>query len=154
MKIYSIFVFAGAVIIYSNSLIDISEQYSQKRASNSIVISKVLSPILDRGGRDFSHQKDEKGKSFKHPKKKEESGLNTYGIIFENITKCFRIEKFDRFDQITPEHVTDSEKFILPHLKWGPTNQVFGMFESMQFALDTNRTLVIPPIFRHSTDPM
>jgi len=46
------------------------------------------------------------------------------------------------------------QKFLLPILKWGPNNQIRGFYESLRLAIDTNRTLVIPPMFRHLYDTL
>lgn len=52
----------------------------------------------------------------------------------------------------TPTHNTNSDSFLFPILKWGPTNQVDGLFESIKLAVITNRTLVLPPMYVHFTD--
>lgn len=48
-------------------------------------------------------------------------------------------------------NVNKRTKFLLPILKWGPTNQVYGWFESCQLAHILNRTLVVPPMFQHGS---
>ena len=40
----------------------------------------------------------------------------------------------------------------MPALIWGPMNQVEGLRESIALAIRLNRTLVIPPMYRHFTD--
>ena len=47
--------------------------------------------------------------------------------------------------------VDKKTKFLLPILKWGPTNQVYGFFESAQLAHILGRVLVVPPMFQHGS---
>lgn len=54
--------------------------------------------------------------------------------------------------KIVPLYPTSSERFLLPALIWGPMNQVEGLRESIALAIRLNRTLVIPPMYRHFTD--
>ena len=46
----------------------------------------------------------------------------------------------------------DPEHFLIPILEWGPNNQLRGFMESMYIAIQLNRTLIIPPFFKHRTD--
>ena len=41
----------------------------------------------------------------------------------------------------------------MPVLIWGPMNQVEGLRETIALAIRLNRTIVIPPMYRHFTDP-
>jgi len=39
----------------------------------------------------------------------------------------------------------------MPVLIWGPMNQVEGLRETIALAIRLNRTVVIPPMYRHFT---
>ena len=47
------------------------------------------------------------------------------------------------------EEISDSTKFLIPILKWGPNNQMMGFFEALSVAKLTNRKLVLPPFYFH-----
>lgn len=49
---------------------------------------------------------------------------------------------------------TDPERFIIPLLSMGPNNQLEGFLESVFLAIKLNRTLCIPPFFKHKTDEL
>ena len=51
--------------------------------------------------------------------------------------------------QIEPIYATRPNKLLLPVLNWGPNNQLRGFRESAILAIQLNRTLCIPPFFRH-----
>ena len=65
---------------------------------------------------------------------------------------CFSPTPTDYEQSIIPLHRTNPDSFLYPILKWGPTNQVQGLFESIKLAIKTNRTLVLPPMFLHFND--
>ena len=48
--------------------------------------------------------------------------------------------------------ITDKTKFLFPIYPYGPNNQVHSFFESLKVAEVLNRTLVLTPMYRHSTD--
>ena len=43
----------------------------------------------------------------------------------------------------------NSERFLIPVLPFGPNNQIRGLRESMYIAIALNRTLIMPPFFKH-----
>ncbi|CAG5079027.1 Oidioi.mRNA.OKI2018_I69.PAR.g9150.t1.cds [Oikopleura dioica] len=51
-----------------------------------------------------------------------------------------------------PIHRTDPNRFFIPFLSMGPNNQLEGFLESVFLAIKLNRTMCIPPFFRHKTD--
>lgn len=55
-------------------------------------------------------------------------------VQFEHAAQnfCLQPTNTDFSTNIQPQHNTDSEKFLFPILKWGPTNQVHGLFESIK----------------------
>ena len=67
--------------------------------------------------------------------------------------KCVGPEEIDWNSKITPIYNLNPNKFLIPALIWGPMNQVEGLRESIAIAISLNRTLVLPPMFRHFTDP-
>ena len=48
---------------------------------------------------------------------------------------------------------TDPEKYLIPLLLWGPSNQLVGLRETIALSLILNRTLVLPKLYRHYVDP-
>ena len=62
-------------------------------------------------------------------------------------TKC----NHDPF-HLEPEIRLDPDHFLIPILEWGPNNQLRGFMESMYIAIQLNRTLIVPPFFKHRTD--
>ena len=48
--------------------------------------------------------------------------------------------------------VDESTNFLLPILKFGPSEQVLGLYESLLLATFMNRTLVLPPFYFHGSD--
>lgn len=67
---------------------------------------------------------------------------------------CFQPDATDFYKaaQKPPLYPTNPDSFLFPILKWGPTNQIQGLFESVKLAINTNRTLVLPPMFLHFND--
>lgn len=53
---------------------------------------------------------------------------------------------------VKPIYDVNKEKFLLPVLNWGPNNQLTGLYESMMLARILDRTLVVPPFYRHQFD--
>ena len=73
-------------------------------------------------------------------------------ITLPESTKCeLRIPENTKTAQTQKTLPNNSTEFLVPLLKWGPTNQVYGFFESAQLAFILNRTLVIPPMYQHHT---
>lgn len=66
---------------------------------------------------------------------------NTSEILKENKEK-----------QIEPYFRLRNNRFILPWLYNGPTNQLFGLRQAAYIAITLNRTLVLPIFFKHFTD--
>ena len=51
------------------------------------------------------------------------------------------------------EYEIDSQAILLlPILKWGPTNQIWGFFEMINLSKKLNATLTVPPMLKHSFD--
>jgi len=65
----------------------------------------------------------------------------------ENETKC----NHDPF-HLEPEIILDPDHFLIPILEWGPNNQLRGFMESIYIAIQLNRTLIVPPFFKHHSD--
>lgn len=53
---------------------------------------------------------------------------------------------------VTPLYETRRDKFLIPLIAWGPNNQLRGFRESAILAVKLNRTLCIPPFFKHHSD--
>ena len=51
--------------------------------------------------------------------------------------------------KLKPVHQLDPEKYITGTLIWGPNNQIRGLRELIFLAIKLDRTLVIPPFFKH-----
>jgi len=66
---------------------------------------------------------------------------------------CLAPEVIDWTKKVEPIYATSAERFIMPVLIWGPMNQVEGLRETIALAIRLNRTIVIPPMYRHFTDP-
>ena len=47
----------------------------------------------------------------------------------------------------------DPNKFIMPVLPYGPNNQLRGFRETIILAIKLNRTVVMPPFYKHRSDP-
>jgi len=66
---------------------------------------------------------------------------------------CVAPEIIDWSTPVVPLYKTSTERYIMPVLIWGPMNQVEGLRETIALAIRLNRTVVIPPMYRHFTDP-
>jgi len=44
-------------------------------------------------------------------------------------------------------------KYLIPVLPYGPNNQLRGFRETMILAIKLNRTVVMPPFYKHRSDP-
>merc|ERR1712110_952940 len=62
---------------------------------------------------------------------------------------CPDVPQPDWTKEITPKYPQPADRFLLPILSWGPNNQITGLAESMMLARHLNRTLVVPPFYRH-----
>merc|ERR1712050_655630 len=51
-----------------------------------------------------------------------------------------------------PIYETRRDKFLIPLIAWGPNNQLRGFREAAILAVKLNRTLCIPPFFKHHSD--
>jgi len=51
-----------------------------------------------------------------------------------------------------PKYQTRKDKFLIPLIAWGPNNQLRGFREAAILAVKLNRTLCIPPFFKHHSD--
>ena len=56
-------------------------------------------------------------------------------------------------DSIIPLFKLNADKFIIPILTNGPSNQLGGLKETIALAIRFNRTLVMPDLYYHFTDP-
>ena len=54
---------------------------------------------------------------------------------------------------IIPQFKLSPNKYLIPALLWGPSNQLYGIRESIALAIKFNRTLVLPKMYRHYADP-
>ena len=54
--------------------------------------------------------------------------------------------------KIEPMIKLNPNKFLTAALAWGPNNQLRGLRETIYLAIRLNRTLVIPPFFKHRSD--
>lgn len=73
------------------------------------------------------------------------------------VTDVLPTQIFAGMDDITvehPYHQTDPDRFLIPLLSMGPNNQFEGFLESVFLAIKLNRTLCIPPFFKHKTDEL
>jgi hypothetical protein len=66
---------------------------------------------------------------------------------------CVSPAVIDWHTPMEPKYQLDPNRFLIPALIWGPMNQVEGLRESIAIAISLNRTLVLPPMYRHFTDP-
>lgn len=51
-----------------------------------------------------------------------------------------------------PIYETRNDRFLIPLIAWGPNNQLRGFREAAILAVKLNRTLCIPPFFKHHSD--
>ena len=58
----------------------------------------------------------------------------------------------DTFNNTNKPSLNKSDRILLPILKWGPTNQVLGFYESKKVAEYLNAKLVYPPFYLAKTD--
>lgn len=65
---------------------------------------------------------------------------------------CIEPLNFEQLSNIKPKYQTDANSFLVPILIWGPNNQIRGFIETIFLAIKLNRTLLIPPFFRHSSE--
>ena len=71
----------------------------------------------------------------------------------EHDLRCeFESEDDEDEEEIEPIYRTRANKFLIPSLTWGPNNQLRGFRESVILAIQLNRTLCIPPFYKHKTD--
>lgn len=52
----------------------------------------------------------------------------------------------------SPIYTTRKDRFLIPLIAWGPNNQLRGFREAAILAVKLNRTLCIPPFFKHHSD--
>jgi len=48
-----------------------------------------------------------------------------------------------------PKYVLDPEKFLTAFVSRGPNNQIYSLRETIYIAITLNRTLILPPFFKH-----
>ncbi|CAG5100503.1 Oidioi.mRNA.OKI2018_I69.XSR.g17028.t2.cds [Oikopleura dioica] len=65
---------------------------------------------------------------------------------------CFPKKNIDTLRNVQPEYNLDRSRFLVPILIWGPNNQIRGFIETIFLAIKLNRTLLVPPFFRHSSE--
>ena len=53
-----------------------------------------------------------------------------------------------------PHYNTDPNRYLIPLLSMGPNNQLEGFLESVFLAIKLNRTLCVPPFYKHKTDDL
>ena len=87
--------------------------------------------------------------------KKEQTEVNTYNIedheAFKNLVplpECPQM-KPNWSERPEPTYKTDPDKFLTGTYIWGPNNQSRGLREIVLMALKMNRTLALPPFFKH-----
>ena len=56
-------------------------------------------------------------------------------------------------EKITPRYILNPNKFIIPSLLWGPSNQLLGLKEGIALAIRFNRTLIVPKLYYHYKAP-
>ena len=64
----------------------------------------------------------------------------------------FESDDLDEEEEIEPIYKTRPNKYLIPTLTWGPNNQLRGFREAVIMAIQLNRTLCIPPFYKHHTD--
>jgi len=84
-----------------------------------------------------------------------ESQAPQHEILHKNVTNAscpdFQIEWRDDFSE---KYRLRKDRFLVPALTYGPNNQLRGFRESVLLAIFTNRSLVMPPFFKHNrNDP-
>jgi hypothetical protein len=66
--------------------------------------------------------------------------------------------EYDGSEEVIPQgepyYRTDPNRFLIPLLSMGPNNQLEGFLESVFLAIKLNRTLCIPPFYKHKTDDL
>ena len=62
-------------------------------------------------------------------------------------------EIYEKAKQQTPLYNLRRDKFLVNVSPFGPNNQFRGFRDTVLLAIHLNRTLVLPPIFKHITDP-
>ena len=75
--------------------------------------------------------------------------------IFKNQEKsatsqtCSIIEGVDWKTPVEPEYKLDPTRFLIPVFTYGPNNQLHGFRETVFMAIKLNRTVILPPFFKH-----
>ena len=64
----------------------------------------------------------------------------------------FEGDDLEETEEIEPIYKTRPNKYLIPTLTWGPNNQLRGFREAVIMAIQLNRTLCIPPFYKHHTD--
>ena len=79
--------------------------------------------------------------------------------------KVFKVSTKDIINFLEPKFATDwaaqvdpimplrSDHFLIPVLPYGPNNQLRGFRETIILAIKLNRTVVMPPFYKHRSDP-
>ena len=87
--------------------------------------------------------------------KKEQNSRNTYkeadDAIFDNLEPvgaCPNVEN-DWSTLHEPKYKLNPDKFLTGTYIWGPNNQSRGLRELVLMAIKMNRTLALPPFFKH-----
>lgn len=50
---------------------------------------------------------------------------------------------------VEPKYKLDPNKFLIPVFTYGPNNQLHGFRETVFMAIKLNRTVILPPFFKH-----
>jgi len=62
------------------------------------------------------------------------------------------LDGHDWTENIKPKIQTDPNKFLVPVLFFGPNNQIHGLREAIILSIKLNRTLALPPFYKHHTN--
>ena len=77
--------------------------------------------------------------------------LSTYELQNQSCPEKPKTESVQ--SDITPLFNLNPDKFIIPVLIWGPSNQLDGLKDTIALAIRFNRTLVLPDFYYHNKDP-
>ena len=98
---------------------------------------------------EMDHRKELLAIEKSNPLKKESPGIFEEKSSKQSIQTCSINEGVDWNTPIEPKYKLDPNRFLIPVFTYGPNNQLHGFRETVFMAIKLNRTVILPPFFKH-----
>lgn len=103
--------------------------------------------VLLSADTDFVKERLAKEKS--HSLKRQNEPLEIFEEKSTEKQTCSIIEGVDWKTPVEPKYKLDPNRFLIPVFTYGPNNQLHGFRETVFMAIKLNRTVILPPFFKH-----